>query len=148
MENMEDDISDLCENLYTQSAKCLQHVDNEYITYENEAEELGENLACNFLKSLEKNNVDEYGFVTSHQQTVNPIRIITNAIVDLVEEDISATQATMLTLTSVSCIALGAYAYKLRKVVLETEGSQGLLPNTVGESSLPDTVEESRRAMD
>jgi len=148
MENMEDDISDLCENLYTQSAKCLQHVDNEYITYENEAEELGENLACNFLKSLEKNNVDEYGFVTSHQQTVNPIRIITNAIVDLVEEDVSAVQATMLTLTSISCIALGAYAYKLRQVVLDTEGSQGLLPNTVGESSLPDTVEESRKALD
>lgn len=144
MDNMEDDISELCENLYSQSAKCLKHVNNEYITYESDSEYLSEDLACNFLTSLEKNNVDEYGFVTSHQQTVNPVRIVANAIVDLVEEDVSAVQTTMLTLTSVACVAMGAYAYKLRKTLLDTEGSQGLIPNTVGESSLPDKVEEAR----
>jgi len=148
MENMEDDISELCENLYTLSAKCLKHVNSEYITYDSEGEELGEDLACNFLKSLEKNNVDEYGFVTSHQQTLNPVRIVTNMVVDLAEEDLSALQTTMLTLTSLACVVMGAYAYKLRKTVLDAESSPSLLPNNVGESSLPDHVEDSRKSLD
>ena len=69
----ENESSEVCYNMYTQSAKCHSHLTNEFPIELSDDELSGQEASCNFIEDVVKGHFDDEGFVWSHQERVNPL---------------------------------------------------------------------------
>jgi hypothetical protein len=128
-------ISEICYNMYTQSAKCHMHYsDNSNMALElSESEALNEQVACDFIEDVVKGYVDNEGFVYSHQRQVsNPITQYFSMFgADDMDTEVTGMQYFGLFLTGTATVAMAAAAFHLRRKIAGSPAvfnlKQGLL---------------------
>mmetsp|Transcript_41782 Transcript_41782/g.61153 ORF Transcript_41782/g.61153 Transcript_41782/m.61153 type:complete len:171 (-) Transcript_41782:207-719(-) len=63
----EDDINELCENLYVDSAKCLVNMEAEMAAYGGYNQQANEDKVCTFIENVEAGSYDEAGYININQ---------------------------------------------------------------------------------
>jgi len=127
-------ISEICYNMYTESAKCHMHYsENSNMALElSESEALNEQVACDFIEDVVKGYVNDEGFVYSHQRQVsNPITNYLSMFgADDMDTEVTAMQYAGLLFTGTATVAMAAAAFHLKRKV-QSSGTanlrQGLL---------------------
>ena len=114
--NDEDAISEICENLYFQSAKCNKAIGE---VYTNDNEAATENLVCSYISNIVQDRYDEYGEI--YLDNFN-FRGFMNTVVEQASEVQIVTLGTMIFL----CIVFMMYACYLHRAI--TGGGAGWSP--------------------
>uniref|UniRef100_A0A7S3Q0N2 Uncharacterized protein n=1 Tax=Chaetoceros debilis TaxID=122233 RepID=A0A7S3Q0N2_9STRA len=125
----ENESSEVCYNMYTQSAKCHSHLTDEFPIELSDDELSGQEASCNFIEDVVKGHFDDEGFVWSHQERVNPVSQLFGIFNDDIETRITGAQVAALTLTSAACGSMGyiAYLMKLKVDAITDPLSTGLM---------------------
>ena len=127
-------ISEICYNMYTESAKCHSHYsENSNMALElSEPEALNEQVSCDFIEDVVRGYVNDEGFVYSHQRQVsNPVAQYFSMFgADDMDTEVTGMQYFGLFLTGTATVAMAAAAFHLKRKI-ESSGAanlrQGLL---------------------
>lgn len=105
-----DDLLEVCESMYTSSAKCDNKIYSIY--YESETAEANAQVACNFIEDVVKGNINEYGYNKEGYGDTNLLyRVFHNDIV------LSTAQSSLLFITMMGCAIMSILAVHYRKQI-------------------------------
>lgn len=119
-ENDEDQISEVCENLYTASAKCNKNFDDATASsYQGNNQYTEEDMVCDYITSLLEGNYDESGSividanwyfnVSNWREASEYMNEFSNAK-NYIEQNVQPWQTALLVLSSVGCFMLWIWA--------------------------------------
>eukprot|EP00586_Coscinodiscus_wailesii_P007032 CAMPEP_0172491132 /NCGR_PEP_ID=MMETSP1066-20121228/21832_1 /TAXON_ID=671091 /ORGANISM="Coscinodiscus wailesii, Strain CCMP2513" /LENGTH=538 /DNA_ID=CAMNT_0013260009 /DNA_START=220 /DNA_END=1836 /DNA_ORIENTATION=+ len=110
-ENDDDDnaVSEICENLFDQSAKCHKFYNNP--VYMSEEQENNANMVCYFIDNVLSGSYDEYGQIVLSNDD------IVSSAVNFSPDDISTTQLTFIGVSLLACIFLIGYSCYLHRAI-------------------------------
>jgi len=133
-------VSEICYNMYMSSAKCHQNMaDSDAEAFElSEAEDLNQEVTCNFIEDVVRGYVDDEGFVYSHQKSNNPITTFFESFgADPagLDENVSGGQIAGLIVTGVAAASMAAVAYVLKQKVDDLSLTDGLITNEAAVST-------------
>ena len=130
-------VSEICYNMYTDSAKCHSHFTQDDMALElSESEILNSNVTCDFIEEVVRGHVDEMGLVYSRQASVNnwAFSDVNGANAYYEDSPVTAVQAAALTVTSLAAAAMAFMAVDLKRQVDRVAGT-GLMTNEAGVST-------------
>ena len=123
-------VSEICYNMYTESAKCHSHfTEDDTMALElTESELLNSNATCDFIEEVAKGHVDELGLVYSRQASVSSwASVSANAYYEA--SPVTAVQAAALTVTSLATAAMACMAVSLKLKVNRATMTESLMTN-------------------
>lgn len=133
MEQEETYISEICYNMYSTSAKCHTHYAADDIeTLElSDSELLNEGVTCDFIEDVFHGNVNEEGYVYSHQ--FENSTVLNNYFAffgaDDMETEVTAAQVAGLIVTGTATAAMVAAAFHMRRKIEGPDFKEGLITN-------------------
>lgn len=135
----QDYVSDICSNMYLDSAKCHSHLTEDDMSLELSDSELEiQELTCDFIEDVVKGYVSEDGLVNSHENQGNFVGDFFQAFGGDYNGDpegrMTGAQGAALFLTGTASVAMGAAAYHL-KTKVDAGLSDGLIANDAAVST-------------
>ena len=128
-------VSEICYNMYEYSAKCHANFGEDDMALELSDSELAvQELACGYIEDVMKGNVDEDGFVNSHQQGTLLTDFFGSFGADDLEENATAGQIAGLIVTGLAAAGMGYLAFEMKKKV-DSIPQEGLIANDNGVST-------------
>ncbi len=117
-------VSEICENLYGYAAKCNRYIgsanDNSYQSYQQANNEYA---VCSFISSVVQGSYDEYGYIyINSREYKSDNKYNSYAEAARRRDVVTAGQAIGLAFFSFFLIGLTAYAYFVRKMVIQERG--------------------------
>lgn len=112
--NDNDQITELCENLYYQSAKCNRAIGS---VYGNQNEENVENMVCYFIENIVEDKYDEYGEIYINNFDYK-------GVVNMVREQASDAQIVFLSFNIFTVICLFLYSCILHRKLTSSTGDR------------------------
>lgn len=118
----DEEVNELCENLYAVSARCDKHYrsySNKYKQQANQDVAAIDNLACDFIDAVVMGSYDEMGFLNLNNTDYNPSvksGFLSNSM--YYEEyfrQVSPFQIFMLVFSVAACVILGLWVVSLHK---------------------------------
>jgi len=126
-------ISEICYNMYSDSAKCHTNyaADNNETLELSDSELLNQDVTCNFIEDVLKGYVDEDGFVYNHgfknSTFLNNYFAFFGA--DDMETEVTAAQVAGLIVTGTATAAMVAAAFHMRRKIEGPDFKEGLITN-------------------
>jgi len=128
-------VSEICYNMYEYSAKCHANFGEDEMALELSDNELAvQELTCDYIEDIMKGNVDEDGFVNSHQQGTLVTDFFGSFGADDLEENATGGQIAGLIFTGLAAAGMGYLAYEMKKKV-DSIPQEGLIANDAGVST-------------
>jgi len=114
-DDQNDNIIDLCTDLYYGSAKCNANFKNKLNTYKSENQAATEQLVCNFITNIVTSQYDEYGNIYVSNRDYYDQKYFKNEVV----KDVYNTQILCLCSALLVCVFLLMYACYLHRAIMK-----------------------------
>jgi len=114
----EDEIIELCEQIYESAAKCNAHMpDAQSASYLSYAQLMSETMVCDFIEDVVKGSYDQNGFmfVDTSNSEVPSTREALKKVLSTGYEEVTTVQVVFLVLFSVGCVSLSIVSCFLRR---------------------------------